>query len=139
MWIDETFPGMAYVDWEITSAPNDDYNCIAYAVGEKTRWWSHAGNYRWPNARRSPSIDSLIEMLVGQDFELCDWREENTGFDKVALYAKDGNWKHAAVQLPDGAWSSKLGAYEDIQHATPESLAGEFYGNVHCFMRRAQK
>ena len=139
MWIDEMFPGLACVDWEITSEPNDDYNCIAYAIGEETGWWTHAGNYRWPNARRSPSIDSLIEMLVGQDFEICDDGEETAGFDKIALYAKDGNWKHAAVQLPGGAWSSKLGAYEDIRHATPESLAGEFNGNVHCFMRRAQK
>ena len=42
----------------------------------------------------------------------------------------------AAVQLPDGEWSSKLGLYEDISHRTPESLDPDFYGEVHCFMRR---
>ena len=48
----------------------------------------------------------------------------------------EGNWTHAAVQLNDGRWSSKLGVHEDISHRTPESLESELYGVVNCYMRR---
>ncbi len=136
MWIDEQFPGLASAGYEVTSEPDNDYNCIAYAAGDTTAWWSHAGNYRWPDAGRSPSVASLIEVFSGLGFEICDDAEALEGFEKVALYAKDGNWTHAAIQLPGGDWSSKLGPDEDIRHATPESLAGDTYGNIHCFMRR---
>ncbi len=45
MWIDEKFPGLRSVDYEVTSASNDDYNCIAYAAGDQSNWWSHLGGY----------------------------------------------------------------------------------------------
>ncbi len=139
MWIDKQFPSLGSADYEVTSTPDDDYNCIAYAAGDRSNWWSHAGEYHWPNARRSPSIDSLIEVFIGLGFEICDNGEKATGFDKVALYAKDGNWTHVAVQLPGGDWSSKLGPDEDIRHAALQALAGESYGTVHCCMRRPSR
>ena len=135
-WIDELFPGLAAAGYEVTSEPDDNYNCIAYAAGDLDNWWSHAGNYRWPNAARSPSVTSLIAVFAGLGYEICNDAAATAGFEKVALYARNGNWTHAAIQLPDGAWSSKLGPDEDIRHAIPESLAGETYGSVHCFMRR---
>ncbi len=73
---------------------------------------------------------------MGLGFKICGDGEKTEGFDKVAPYAKNGNWTHASVQLPSGDWSSKLGPYEDIMHATPEALASESYGTVHCYMRR---
>lgn len=140
MWIDEKFPLLAAVGYEITSEASDEYNCIAYAVGETDRWWSHfeGAGYYWPeHAGRSESIASLIELFAGLGYELCDDASDEPGFSKVALYAKtEGTWTHAAVQLPDGQWSSKLGELEDISHPTPESLESDFYGAVNCYMRR---
>lgn len=140
MWIDETFPLLAAVGYEITSEASDEYNCIAYAVGETDRWWSHAtdADYYWPEyASPTPGIQSLIEVFVGLGYELCEDAADEPGYSKVALYANtEGNWTHAAVQLPDGQWSSKLGDLEDISHPTPESLESEFYGVVNCYMRR---
>ena len=140
MWIDEDLPHLAAEGYEITSDPTDEYNCIAYAAGETDRWWSHAAgdDYYWPeHASRTPSIASLIEVFAGLGYEIWEGAGVEPGFRKVALYADpQGDWTHAAVQLPSGGWSSKLGLYEDIGHRSPESLDPDFYGEVHCFMCR---
>ena len=61
------------------------------------------------------------------------------GYVKVALYAKDGKWTHAARQLESGRWTSKLGIYEDIEHAAPQDLCGDLYGQIHNVMRRQRE
>ena len=109
MWIDEQFLRLDSEGYEVTREPTDEYNCIAYAAGDTAAWWSHIPGYRWPNASRTPSINSLIELFQALGFELCDAVHEEAGSEKIALYAKDDHWTHAAVQLPGGAWSSKLG------------------------------
>ena len=135
-WIDDTFPGLAETGYEITSDATDDYNCIAYAAGDETKWWSHISGYFWPGAPRTPLIEDLENVFIYLGFERCTDANEEAGFHKVALYAKHRFWKHAAKQLPGGRWSSKLGRDEDIRHVTPEALAGEAYGEVYCIMRR---
>lgn len=136
MWIDDQFPLLATEGYEITSEPTKNYNCIGYAAGDTSNWWSHLAGYHWPNATRTPFITSLIEVFEGLQFERCENAGLEDGFQKVALYAKGVRWKHAAVQLPSGEWSSKLGKCEDIKHSTPGSLNGDFYGSVYCIMRR---
>ena len=104
------------------------------------RWCTHLeeADYYWPdNATRTPSIQSLIEAFTGLGYELCELAGNESGFRKIALHAnRQGDWTHAALQLPGGGWSSKLGPDEDISSGTPESLDPDFYGGVHCFMRR---
>lgn len=138
MWIDDTFPDLAIKGYTVTSDRSEAYNCIAWAVGDRSAWWSHATGYRWRNAARTPLIESLVEVFVWLGFETCDGATLEEGFEKVALYALGVLWRHAARQLPNGLWTSKLGPDEDIQHATPEALCGDKYGNVHCIMRRQQ-
>jgi len=138
MWIDSSFPGLKTQGYLVTSGSTDTYNCIAYAAGDQTSWWSHAPGYHWPNAARTPSIESLVEVFAGLGYERCDDANEEVGFEKVALYEKYQRWTHAARQLPGGAWSSKLGPDEDIRHPNPESLCGTMYGIVYCIMRRQQ-
>ena len=135
-WIEQSFPGLAATGYQVTSEATETYNCIAYAAGDDSRWWDYWSGSYWPNAQPSPLIDDLVEVFLSLGFERCVNAEEEIGFQKVALYAKGLMWKHAAKQLPGGAWSSKLGPDEDIQHESPEALAGELYGVVHCIMRR---
>ena len=140
MWIEDELPHLASEGYQVTSEPDGDYNCIAYAAGETDRWWSHVerADYYWPeHASRTPAIASLIEAFTGLGYEVCENASHEPGFKRIALYADgQGNWTHAAVQLPGGSWSSKLGPDEDISHQTPESLDRDAYGEVHCFMRR---
>ena len=56
--------------------------------------------------------------------------------EKVAIYAIGGRTKHMARQLPSGAWTSKLGDLEDIEHESLSALEGSDYGNVAMIMAR---
>jgi hypothetical protein len=44
--------------------------------------------------------------------------------------------KHAARSLPNGAWTSKLGDDEDIEHSTLAVLEGREYGRAKVFLKR---
>ncbi|HLL89079.1 MAG TPA: hypothetical protein VK324_07225 [Tepidisphaeraceae bacterium] len=139
-WFERQFPS-AVGRYAKTSDEDEEYNCIAWAAtGEKSEWWSHGPGYKWPAANRSPLVGSLVAVFLGLGFE--ERPPEDTavepGFEKVALYARHGMWKHAARQKTDGKWTSKLGPDEDIDHDSPECLCGDSYGVVHCIMRRAR-
>ena len=58
------------------------------------------------------------------------------GFETVALFGDGVFYTHAARQLPDGKWTSKLGREEDIEHHAAEDVAGGVYEDVVQFMRR---
>ncbi len=56
--------------------------------------------------------------------------------EKLALYADSmGDVTHVARQLPNGNWTSKLGALEDIEHKTAEALDAD-YGKIAGALRR---
>jgi hypothetical protein len=133
-WIESQFPKLVGRH-RVTSPEDDRYNCIAWSVHDQTEWWSHLPGYKWP-AQRSPRIESLIAVFSSLGFEVCTSAAKEVGFEKVALFARDGMWQHACRQLPSGVWVSKLGPDEDIEHDAPEHLCGESYGDLHCVMRR---
>ena len=142
MWIDEVFPSLAEEGYEVTSQDDNQYNCIAYAAGETDRWWSHieTAGYYWPEyASRTALIQSLVEVFTGLGYKPCPDASSDPDLQKIALYSKNGEWTHAAIQLPDGSWSSKLGAGEDIRHKTPQSLTGTTYGEVYFIMGRQRR
>ena len=128
---------MATSGYEIVSDASSIYNCIAWAAGDNTDWWDWHPRAYWPaSIPRSPEVDALVQVFAGLGYSICDNAERETGYEKVAIYTKNGRWEHASRQLEDGQWTSKIGEYEDISHPSPEDLTGELYGNVHCIMRR---
>ena len=58
------------------------------------------------------------------------------GKEKIALYAYPDSeeWTHAARQLANGLWTSKLGPSFDISHSTPYTIQGRLYGMVCCIL-----
>ena len=83
-------------------------------------------------------MDSFIEAFESLGYEDCVDATPEAGFEKVAIFA-DSNGKptHAARQLPNGSWTSKLGNWEDIRH-TIYGLEGGQYGDATRFLRRAR-
>lgn len=70
-------------------------------------------------------------------FTRCDSGDLEPGWEKVAVYAlADDDPTHVARQLESGAWTSKLGDFEDIEHDTPTALEGPAYGTVYGYMKR---
>ncbi len=91
-------------------------------------------------AHRGQDLAALRSAFEAIGYETCESREFEEGYDKVALYVDaSGEWQHAAKQVELGQWSSKLGDWEDIRHATPESIGGSDYGEAVCFMRRRRR
>ena len=139
--LEELFPGLRTGAWEISSPADKKYNCIAYAAGDSTRWWwpGFPGDVYWPpRALQSLDIRSFVDAYGTIGFERCDDDSLESGFEKIALFVDgEGLPTHAARQLPDGRWTSKLGKLQDIVHELTE-LEGREYGKITCFLKRTR-
>ena len=130
------FPRLTPQNHRITSPATTDYNCIAWAAGDTAHWWQP--NVWWP-LPASPDdfgTEALQRAFEALGYEVCADGRPEAGFEKVALYGLAPFYTHAARQLADGRWTSKLGGAEDIEHDTPDDVAGGVYGDVVQYMRR---
>jgi hypothetical protein len=131
------FPRLSATNHRMTSPATTDYNCIAWGAGKTDRWWQ-PGVY-WPVAVPPDDfgIGILERAFAALGFVDCgaDDRLE-VGWEKVALYGSAQIYTHAARQLASGKWTSKLGRDIDIEHDTPDDVAGGVYGEVVQIMRR---
>lgn len=116
------------------------YNCVGWAAcGDTEEWWqpgSFTGHF-WPiGTLDDGSLDSYIKMFERLNYRACTSDGVEFFWEKIAIYAyPDGEFAHVCYQLFHG-WTSKLGEWEDIWHKRADSLAGEYYGNVHIIMKR---
>jgi hypothetical protein len=85
---------------------------------------------------RDDSLDSVKAFLERVGFQECATSAVEIGFEKVAIYADRHGPQHVARQLPNGRWTSKLGAAIDAEHDTLNVLEGGTSGNVVMFMKR---
>jgi hypothetical protein len=134
-----TFPNSKIDPFLLTSPQTTVYNCIAWAYGVIDRWFwpDSSGIYYWPNTvPRVENTDAFIKLFESIGYSVCDNGDLEDGFQKVAIYA-DNNGKptHAARQLKNGLWTSKLGQSYDVTH-TIYSMSDGQYGNVAVFMKR---
>jgi hypothetical protein len=120
-----------------TSSATWEYNCVAWAAGVTDAWWWPApGRYWPPSVPREESVAAFIAAFATLGYTpVVSWERE-PGVEKVALYANGPTPTHAARQLPAGAWTSKLGPAIDIEHDTPEAVAGGDYGDVIAVLGR---
>ena len=132
------FPNLAGSGYIVTAQSSREYNCIAWAMGISTQNWdcNDPEGYWPPSLPRDQQIETMMRLFAGEGFLLCQDDVLEPGYEKIALYAFVGQFTHVAKQLEDGRWTSKLGNRETITHPSPANLAGGFYGNVHCIMRR---
>jgi hypothetical protein len=139
-WPQHLFPGL-----NVKSPLDRRYNCIAWAVENTTKkWWPDPmGIGYWPpNVLRAETLDAFIRAYETRGYSACPDGTLEAGFEKIALYVDAaGTPTHAALQLLDGKWTSKLGDFEDIERETVSDVAGPAYGNPRAYMkrRRAQK
>jgi hypothetical protein len=121
------FPKVGTTPHRITSPYDRRYNCIAWAIGDTGNWWERDedGMGYWPpGVPRGYSLDAYLRAFESVGFERCDSSDLEPGFGKVAVFANATGPTHAARQLGDGKWTSKLGPSEDIEHVL-EALAGD--------------
>jgi hypothetical protein len=139
--LEREFPRLALNGYSVTSEATAEYNCVAWAAGDDSRWWwpDAMDQYYWPpTAPREESVRSFVAALAAVGFEPCLNGDHEPGQEKVALFADArGIPTHAARQLPNGRWTSKMGRWEDITHDRLTAVQGAAYGRPVTFLRRA--
>jgi hypothetical protein len=143
------FPNLLAGGYEKTSPDECFYNCFAWAAGEENTsdWWNPfclGSGYYWPEGLdRKADVKTFVRLYeINGGYMPCESAEPEHGFEKIAIYiGADNEVTHAARQLPDGTWTSKLGGWEDIRHKTLEGLCGDdpAYGRVAQIVKRPRK
>jgi hypothetical protein len=114
-------------NFEVMRPASPRYNCIAWSAGITNRWI-------WPGYTLA-DFDRFYARHGYRRLDELDFRKQR-GLHKVVLYGhvrmRQGGRKsirctHAARQLADGSWSSKLGKLPVIRHRTPGAIAGTGY------------
>ena len=139
MSIEQSFPHLRSTGYRVTSPSTPYYNCIAWAADEDNRWWEPDpfGLYYWPESSpRQRTLEAYMQAFISLGYTPCNTDELEQGFEKIALYVDPQSIPtHAAKQLSNGRWTSKLGQLEDIEH-TLEGLKNSIYGSVAQVLRR---
>jgi len=124
------------------SDADSTYNCIAWAADDNTQPWDPY-LYYWPEgARRDYSLQACIEAFEQIGYVICDSPEIEDGFEKVAIWSLNNEYEHAAKQLDNGEWTSKVGKCEDIIHDLDDLYSEDQvngYGNIACYMKRPRQ
>jgi len=134
------FPNSSNEPFTVKSPATYDYNCIAWAVEITDKsFWPEPAPYSsqvWPkNIPFEETLDAFIKFYESFGFEKCDNADYKEEYLKIAIYTKKGVPQHAARQLNETEWTSKLGSSHDVRH-TLESMKDGYYGNVSQFMRK---
>lgn len=136
-WRPGDLPNLTSSNFRITSPTKNRYNCIAWAAGCNQRWWWPTSQGYWPEGvAKEETIEAFADAFAALGYKKCNDASSEDGFEKVAIYAKGPHPTHAARQLSNGKWTSKLGPLEDIEHSKPDDVGGPVYGVAVLFMKR---
>ncbi len=131
------FPRLKRATFYVTSPSTTIYNCVAWAASDSRRWWWPSAGYYWPaGVPQRVDLAAFVALFEYLGFQRCANGDLEANNDKIALFVDaHGAPTHAARQLPNGRWTSKLGNDEDIDH-TIYGLEAGAYGSVAQFMKR---
>jgi hypothetical protein len=135
----EAFPGLLKSNYEILAAPSLEYNSAAWAAGESHRPWSPTGGGYWPpEATRKLAVESFVEAFQTLGYQLNKMDASfDADFEKVAIFAKEGEPSQFSRQLRNGKWATKLGIMGPlIQHDDLKAIEGNLYGRVVAILQR---
>lgn len=141
------YPRLKSSSYSGHSDPDDFYNCIAFAVGDRKRWWEPFRNYLytgglpvWPEGcSAANTLPGWIEAFHSLRFERCDDGNFERGFERIAIFGlSESEPKHVAWQPSDrnGDWYSKLGNDADIRHEDVLAVSDEDGSQVLAYMKR---
>lgn len=134
--IERWFPGLSGTDWEITSPEDPDYNCLGFVLGFMDRFVDPSeleGTVWTGDAPRPGTLEMYIDWFGGSGLRRTD-DEADDGSFRLAIFVNQSP-QHFAVQLPSGAWTSKLGKSFDVTHPL-RALEGSLYGEVAAILGR---
>lgn len=113
---DPDFPHLTPENHKVTSPVDPLYNCIAWVSGDTANWWQPGVNWPKPADPSDCGIEDLVGAFTSLGFVTCADGSLEPGFETIVLFEAGAFYTHAARQLTNGKWSSKLGRCEDIEH-----------------------
>lgn len=94
--------------------------------------------YYWPpNAPYSETVEAFLTAYGTLGYEWCPTGNYEPGFEKIAIFTKDGVVKHVAKLLAADNWTSKFGGFQDAIHTTAAAVGGGDYGEAEAYMKRS--
>jgi hypothetical protein len=138
------FPKLQGDGAQKTSEATRQYNCIAWsAARDKNQWWQPLREEPWDywpeDVPDDFSFESFVLIFEKRGYEKCLDSTLELFYKKVAIYADADGFTHVSDQLSSGAWTSKLGDLEDVQHNSLEALEGDIgvgYGQIKQILRK---
>jgi hypothetical protein len=120
----------------VIGPPTDRFNSIAWAASDTQAWWWPAGPFWPPNVQQAETVDAFVKAFETLGYRVCADASAESGYEKVAIHTdEDGCPIHAARQLPNGKWTSKLGGLELVEYDDVDILI-PIYGRIALFMKR---
>jgi hypothetical protein len=114
-----------------------EYNCISHTLNiNNDISWPFDNNNYWPVSRdlTKESFDKFYEFHGFEKMNLLDFSYEPK-YIKVALYTNKGIPTHAAIQVDEFFWESKIGELGIIKHDLFE-IEDNVYGEVTQIYRK---
>ena len=130
------FPHLSTEPYIRTSPCDLAYNCIAYAAGDQTQRWDPNLPWYWPpGVARRCTLAAFTQAFATLGYRRCNGPDLEPDYEKIAIFSKENQPTHVALQLAGGKWTSKLGDLDDITH-TLVGISGDMYGQPVRYMRR---
>jgi hypothetical protein len=129
----QLFPQLFGGQYQLASGRTKRYNCLAWAAGHNDAWWEAPPNGVWPpGVLDDGTVEAAIQLFENLGYTRTDNSSLEVGVDKVAIYGDKDGYTHAARQLPNGKWASKIGKLQDIEHDSLDALSSvnEWIGTV---------
>jgi hypothetical protein len=135
--LSQAFPNLTN-NYQVTSPATTQYNCIAWAASRDDSCWWPSLDGVWPQGvSREITLAAFEAAFATIRYRRCENASLEPNLEKIVIYVDTlGFPTHAARQLPNGRWTSKLGKNVDIEHATPEAVNCPTYGTPALFMAR---
>lgn len=125
-------------DYElIPNSESMEYNCISHTLNiNNDISWPFDNNNYWPVSRNltKESFDKFYEFHGFEKMNLLDFSYDSK-YIKVALYTNKGIPTHAAIQVDEFFWESKIGELGIIKHDLFE-IEDNVYGEVAQIYRK---
>jgi hypothetical protein len=129
--VEQDFPALMGMKYDL-SDEDFNYNCLAYALGDRRNWWEPPKGYAqyWPPGYPNDvSVQTVESIIKDYGFTVDSDADSTPETDAIAIYAEGNEWTHFA-KFSAGSWSCKLGEGHDVVGVPKEHFEGKLYGKV---------
>ena len=137
------FPNSERDKFKHHSEETTEYNCIAFALEIQDKWIDpetqdplDGTKPWWPDKiPRDRTLSTFIKLFELYGFQKCLDKNLEEDYVRIAIFVRGDKVAHAARQIGNGMWVSKLGNGVDCIHSL-SAIHNGMYGVVRQFMKK---